>query len=47
MRAAFGQEESFNPTPYQGSIYTFCIHIHTLIDLRFNPTPYQGSIYTN
>ena len=35
--------QSFNPTPYQGSIYTF--KLLTLFHC-FNPTPYQGSIYT-
>ena len=35
----------FNPTPYQGSIYTRGLRF-TRIWACFNPTPYQGSIYT-
>ena len=37
----------FNPTPYQGSIYTLADREPLLNSVSgFNPTPYQGSIYT-
>ncbi len=39
----------FNPTPYQGSIYTHLIlsGFYPAPLWSFNPTPYQGSIYTS
>ncbi len=38
--------QSFNPTPYQGSIYTDDWGVVEGELSGFNPTPYQGSIYT-
>ncbi len=39
-------EIGFNPTPYQGSIYTKELKMRSYKIKSFNPTPYQGSIYT-
>ncbi len=39
------ENSRFNPTPYQGSIYTRDA-VSDWEYRSFNPTPYQGSIYT-